>query len=107
MASESLPQVEAHVDGVVVAEVSIRNNGRFGDAVVLHSDLLAAKCIMLGLTEFVKDIRGHGNERIACTNLAEEGAYAACTAVPEDVVALGCRAKSENRAVGAGTRSNG
>lgn len=106
VASESLPQIEAHVDGVVVAEVSIRNNGGSRDTVVLHSDRLAAKGIMLGLAVFVKNIRRHGDERFLWINIREKGADAACTAGPEDVVACGCRAISVNRAVGAGTRSS-
>jgi hypothetical protein len=47
VASESLPQVEAHVDGVVDAHVSIRNNGRLRDTVVLHGDFFATKGVML------------------------------------------------------------
>lgn len=106
VASESLPQVEAHVDGVVVAEVSIRYNGGSRDTVVLHGDGLAAKCVMLGRAVFVKDIRRHGDEGFIGINILEKGADATCAADPEDVMACGCRAISVDRAVGAGTRSS-
>ncbi len=96
VATKGLPDVKASVDGVVVAEVAVGDNGGLGDAVVLDGDGLAAELVVLGSAIAVKDVGGHGDKGSALVDILEVGADAASTGVAEDVVALGGIAVAED-----------
>ncbi len=61
-ATKRLPDVKASVNGVVVAEVAVSDNGGLGDAVVLDGDGLATKLVVLGSAVAIKDVGGHGDK---------------------------------------------
>lgn len=109
MTTESLPHIQTHINRVVVAQVSIRNNSLSRNAIVRHRDNLAAELVVLCRAILVKDIGGHSNKRHVGINILEVGADAAGTVLPEDVAALGWGAKSVDGAVlvGAGDGSGG
>lgn len=88
MATEGLPEVKAHVDGVVVAEVAVGDDGGLGDAVALHGNGLAAELVVLCGAVSVKDVGGHGDKGGLLVDVLEVGADAAGTSIAEDVVAL-------------------
>lgn len=47
VATKSLPQIEAHIDGLLAAGVLIRDNSLAGNAVVCHGDDLGAQAVLL------------------------------------------------------------
>lgn len=101
--TEASPQVKAHVDRVVVAEVAVGNDTSLSNTVVSQGDGLATQGVVLSSAELVEDLGGNSDEGRLLVYALEVGADAAGTGVAEDVVALSSVAKAEDGAVRATT----
>lgn len=88
VATESGPKIQAHIDGVVVAQVAVSNNTSAGNTVLSDGDLLAAEGVVLSRAVLVKEASGHGDERRVGVYVLEVGADTASTVLAKDAVAL-------------------
>lgn len=86
--AESGPKIQAHIDGVVVAQVAVSNDTSAGNTVLSDGDLLAAKGVVLSRAVLVKETSRHGDERRVGVDVLEVGADTASTSLAEDAVAL-------------------
>lgn len=107
MSTKSLPQIKRHIDGVVNAEIAVRNNSLASDAVVGHGDDLCAEGVVLSGAKLVKDAGGHGDQGHAGVDLVGKvGAEAAGAELEEQLAGAGWVAEHEDGAVLVGARGD-
>lgn len=100
VAAKSSPEIQAHINRVIVAEVAISDDTGSADAVLGDGDGLAAELVVLGGAVLVEDASRHGNERRVGVDVLEVGADAASTVLAQDAVALVGIAEAVDGAVG-------
>lgn len=98
--AKSSPEIKAHINRVVVAQVAIGNNTGSRDAVVRNGDLLAAQLVVLSRSILVKEARGHRDKGRVGVHVLEIRADAAGAVLAQDAVALVGISKAVDGAVG-------